>query len=154
MIEKEIEKLIFPIADNEEIKIYKINYKKEGNDNFLEIMIENETFSIDLETCERFSEKISPIIEESNIIKESYYLDVCSPGSEREYVNENLEFLIDKHVDLKTDKSYLNDENTLSGQITYQDKDLVKVKVNLKGRMKDIDIERKDITSIRLAYKI
>ena len=59
-----------------------LNMLKNGKDFFLRIYIDNKR-EIDLNDCEKVSNEINDILDESDYIKEQYFLEVSSPGIER-----------------------------------------------------------------------
>ena len=154
MIEKKIEKLISPLAIEHKINIYKVLFEKEDSEYFLRVLIEKDDLTMDIATCESFSEKISPLLDKEDIIKESYYLDVSSPGSIREYEQKNLKKMITWYLEIKTKKPYLKDEYVLKGHLNKNNDENILLRVNQKGRFRNIKIEKEDIVSIKLAYKI
>lgn len=75
-----------PIEDTG-IQLWDVRYVKEGSSWYLRVFIDKEG-GIDIDDCSDVSHLIDPIIDEADPIKESYYLEVCSPGIERELVTE------------------------------------------------------------------
>ena len=63
--------------------IWDITYQKIGADYHLEITIDKDG-GIDIEDCEKVHRAIDPILDECDPIEGFYYLDVSSPGVERE----------------------------------------------------------------------
>ncbi len=63
--------------------IWDISYSKIGADYHLEITIDNEE-GINIDDCERVHRAIDPILDECDPIEGFYYLEVSSPGVERE----------------------------------------------------------------------
>jgi len=63
--------------------IWDITYSKVGADYHLEITIDKED-GIDINDCEKVHRAIDPILDECDPIEGFYYLDVSSPGLERE----------------------------------------------------------------------
>ena len=63
--------------------IWDITYSKIGADYHLEITIDCEA-GINIEDCEKVHRAIDPILDECDPIEGFYYLDVSSPGVERE----------------------------------------------------------------------
>ena len=63
--------------------IWDITYQKVGADYHLEITIDSEE-GINIEDCEKVHRAIDPILDEVDPIESFYYLDVSSPGVERE----------------------------------------------------------------------
>ncbi len=67
--------------------IWDITYQKVGADYHLEITIDSKN-GIYIEDCERVHRAIDPILDEIDPIEGFYYLDVSSPGVERELRTE------------------------------------------------------------------
>ena len=67
--------------------IWDITYQKIGADYHLEITIDKED-GINIEDCEKVHRAIDPILDECDPIEGFYYLDVSSPGIERELRTE------------------------------------------------------------------
>jgi ribosome maturation factor RimP len=67
--------------------IWDITYAKVGADYHLEITIDSEA-GINIEDCEKVHRAIDPILDEIDPIEGFYYLDVSSPGVERELRTE------------------------------------------------------------------
>ena len=67
--------------------IWDITYSKVGADYHLEITIDSEN-GINIEDCEKVHRAIDPILDECDPIEGFYYLDVSSPGVERELRTE------------------------------------------------------------------
>ncbi len=67
--------------------IWDITYSKVGADYHLEITIDSKD-GINIEDCERVHRAIDPILDECDPIEGFYYLDVSSPGVERELRTE------------------------------------------------------------------
>ncbi len=63
--------------------VWDITYSKIGADYHLEITIDSPN-GIDIDDCERVHRAIDPIIDEYDPIEGFYYLEVSSPGIERE----------------------------------------------------------------------
>ena len=62
--------------------MYDIIYTKEGKDYYLKIFIDKPE-GIDIKDCEIVNNAITDILDEKDIIKEQYFLEVSSPGLER-----------------------------------------------------------------------
>ena len=67
--------------------IWDITFGKVGADYHLEITIDSEK-GIDIDDCEKVHRAIDPILDECDPIEGFYYLDVSSPGLERELRTE------------------------------------------------------------------
>ena len=83
MIEEKVRSLIEgEILDNNYI-LDSVEYVKEDANMFLRVIIDKNG-TIDIDDCVCVSKLINPILDEANIISDSYILDVCSKekGSE------------------------------------------------------------------------
>ncbi len=75
--EEKIRQLIEKTIVEKGYELFKIKYEKENNNNFLRVIIDKEDF-VKVEDCVLINNLISPILDNSDLIKESYILDVCS----------------------------------------------------------------------------
>ena len=82
-IETKVEKLIKEPINKKGYEIYDIEYVKEGKDYYLRIFIEKPEKSIDIGDCAIVNDIVNPILDDANIIKEQYYLEVSSTGIEK-----------------------------------------------------------------------
>ena len=82
-IRETVFELIEPTVVELGYSIWDITYSKVGADYHLEITIDSPN-GINIEDCERVHRAIDPIIDEADPIEGFYYLDVSSPGIERE----------------------------------------------------------------------
>ena len=82
-IRETVREAIEPTVNELGYSIWDITYSKVGADYHLEITIDSEN-GIFIEDCERVHRAIDPIIDECDPIESFYYLDVSSPGIERE----------------------------------------------------------------------
>ena len=75
-----------PLAEELGYFIWDVEFVKEGARRILRITIDSEE-GITIEDCEKFHRAIDPILDEKDPIEEAYYLEVSSPGIERELKN-------------------------------------------------------------------
>jgi ribosome maturation factor RimP len=82
-MEKEILEKVYPkakeIADELNLKLWDIKYFKRNKAKVLLITISREG-GTSIKDCEMFSKKIEKFLDENDIIKERYYLEVQSKG--------------------------------------------------------------------------
>ena len=86
-IKETVREAIEPIVSELGYSIWDVTYSKVGADWHLEITIDSER-GIDISDCERVHRAIDPILDEIDPIEGFYYLDVSSPGLERELRTE------------------------------------------------------------------
>jgi len=125
--------------------LWDVRYVKEGASWYLRIYIDSPD-GININNCSDVSHLIDPILDEHDFISQAYFLEVCSPGLERELINpEHFEQMIDSKVKVKlirpidgtrdfvgTLKSYdgnvtIDSEN---GEMTFLKADLVLVRLD------------------------
>lgn len=123
--------------------IYDVEYVKEGTSWYLRIYIDKEG-GVSINDCEDVSRAIDPMLDELNPIKTPYSLEVSSPGIERvlrrdehltKYLNTEVEVSLFRAIDgEKKKKGILTGFN------------------NEKVQIDNIEINRKDISVIRVVY--
>ena len=77
-----------PVAEELGVWIWDVEFVKEGARRVLRITIDSED-GVNIEDCEKLHRAIDPILDEADPIEEQYYLEVSSPGLERELKNED-----------------------------------------------------------------
>ena len=78
-----VKRLAEPIAEGLGYELWDVEYVKEGADYYLRITIDSSE-GITIEDCEKMHRAIDPVLDEADPIESAYYLEVSSPGSERE----------------------------------------------------------------------
>lgn len=81
-IENTVESIVEPIVQDLGYELYDVQYGKEGKDYYLRITIDTPK-GISLEDCEKVNGALDEPLDNMNEIKESYFLEVSSPGIER-----------------------------------------------------------------------
>ena len=82
-------------------RIWDITYNKIGADYHLEITIDSDN-GIEISDCEKVHRAIDPILDEIDPIEGFYYLDVSSPGVERDLrTDEHINLSIGEKVEIK-----------------------------------------------------
>ncbi len=76
-MENQIKELLEKEVSKMGVHIYSVEYVKEGTNNFLRVTIDRDEI-IDIDTCVEVTNVINPILDESDIIKDSYILDVST----------------------------------------------------------------------------
>ncbi|MBC8570433.1 ribosome maturation factor RimP [Oscillospiraceae bacterium NSJ-54] len=67
------------------LKLWDVRFEKEGAYWYLRIFIDKEG-GVDIDDCERVSRGIDKLLDDADPIAQSYYLEVSSPGVERDLV--------------------------------------------------------------------
>ena len=77
MIEKKVRELIEEEVSKMGIIIDSVVYEKEGSNYFLRIVIDRDQI-IDIDTCVEVTKVINPLLDDLDVIEESYILDISS----------------------------------------------------------------------------
>lgn len=118
---------------------------------------------LDIDDATALNEALSKLLDKEDFIKEEYMLEVSSPGIERELkddsdIKNNIGEYV--HIDFKnkfgiTKDSFINEIEGYIDSVQEEDKkiSLLVLKINIKGRVKKIEIEKENIKFIRKAIK-
>ena len=146
-IEERVENLIKKDIENLGYELYDVEYSKEGKDYYLRVFIDKPS-GIDLNDCEKVSNIINPILDEADYINEMYFLEVSSPGVERTLrKDKHLELAIGKEIEIKLFKPFENKKD-ISGILKEFNNDTICLQIEDK----EIKVERKDISQMKLKY--
>ena len=153
-IEEKIKKIIEPVLKEMDLILYELKYEKEDGEDYLRIFVEKENDVMDLDTCVEASEKISLLLDKEDPIPTEYYLEVASSGREKLF-NDKQDYQnnIDKYILVDTSE-LVNGYDELVGYLKEVTEDGIKLEINLKGRIKVVDIPFKIIEKAHLTYKI
>ena len=142
-LEKKIEDLVKPIIENLGYKVYDVMYQKEGKDNYLRIFIDKES-GIDLNDCEKVNDGVNDILDEKDYIKAQYYLEISSPGVERN-LRRDEQFMdsINKNIEVHLYNN-INNNKIITGILNEcNDNNIV---------VNNIKIEKSNIASAKTIY--
>ena len=149
-IEEKIEELVTKPITDLGYRVYDVMYVKEGKDNFLRIFIDNDK-GISLDDCEKVNDAITDMLDEADLIKDQYFLEISSPGVERNIrKDKHFEESIGKEVNIKLFKPLENKEKEITGILKDFDKETVKIETD---KNEEITIPRNNISSIKCAFK-
>ncbi len=79
--------LIEETVKNQGVTLWDVRFLKEGANWYLRVFIDKAE-GIGIDECTNVSHAIDPIIDEADPIDKSYFLEVCSPGIERELTRD------------------------------------------------------------------
>ena len=97
--------LIEETVKQQGVTLWDVRFLKEGANWYLRVFIDSEN-GIGIDDCTNVSHAIDPIIDEADPIDKSYYLEVCSPGIERELTRDwHFEWAKGKKVKLRLYKA-------------------------------------------------
>ena len=126
--------------------IWDITYQKVGADYHLEITIDSKD-GINIEDCEKVHRAIDPILDEIDPIEGFYYLDVSSPGLEREIrTDEHIAAMVGARVEAKL-YAAKDGKKSVIGSLVGLDGDLVVINDG-----EDVKLPRADISRLTTLY--
>lgn len=147
-IENKVQELLEKTIIDLGYDLYDVQYVKEGKDYYLRIFIDNNK-GISLEDCEKVSNEVSSILDENNLIKEQYYLEVSSPGIERILrKDKHLKDNIGANVEVSMFKP-IDKQKNIIGILNNFDED--KIELDVKNTI--LKIDRKNISLIKIKYE-
>ena len=149
-IEEKIEELVTKPINDLGYKVYDVMYVKEGKDNYLRIFIDKDE-GISLNDCEKVNDAITDMLDEADLIKDQYFLEISSPGVERNIrKDKHFEESIGKEVDIKLFKPLENKEKEITGILKSFDKESINIELEDKS---EITILRSNISTIKWTFK-
>ncbi len=93
--------LVTPTVEALGYRVWDVEYAKEGADWHLTVTIDSDE-GITIVDCERVHNAIDPLLDEADPIDTAYYLNVSSPGIERELRTEaHIEASLGERVEAK-----------------------------------------------------
>lgn len=149
-IEEKIEELVTKPINDLGYRVYDVMYVKEGKDNYLRIFIDKDE-GISLNDCEKVNDAITDMLDEADLIKDQYFLEISSPGVERNIrKDKHFEESIGKEVDIKLFKPLENKEKEITGILKSFDKESINIELEDKS---EITILRSNISTIKWTFK-
>ncbi len=102
--EARTEKLAEPIAEDAGVRIYDVEYVKEGSDYYLRVFIDKDG-GVNIDDCENVSRSLSDAMDREDFIADPYILEVSSPGLGRTLKKErHFMYSLGEEVQIKTFK--------------------------------------------------
>lgn len=151
-IVEEVKVLAQKKVENTEYTLYDVEYVKEGTEYFLRIYFDK-IGGLTLDDCVHLSELMAEELDKKDLIEDKYYLEVSSPGIERELRNlEEIKNSEGKYVYIKTYEKVDNEKEFYGDLISVENENIV-IDYKVKGRSKKSTIDYKKIAKIRLAVK-
>jgi len=127
--------------------IWDITYSKIGADYHLEITIDNEE-GINIDDCEKVHRAIDPILDECDPIETFYYLEVSSPGVERELRTQDH---IERSVGMKVEAKLFAAKDGAKSVVGILE-GLVDGKVVISNENAKTELERSEISKLTTVF--
>lgn len=139
--------LIAPIAEKLGYELWDVEFVKEGTRRILRVTLDSEG-GITIEDCEKMHRAIDPILDEADPIECAYYLEVSSPGIERELrTDRHIEACIGCRVEARL-YAPVDGAKTFVGTLAAFDGG----KVTLETASGERIFERRDVAKLRTLF--
>lgn len=150
--ESKVKKCVEPIINDLGYKVYDVIYEKEGKDNYLRIFIDKET-GISLNDCENVNNAITDILDEKDLIKNQYMLEISSPGIERrlrsdEHLKQNINSKVEVHTFKGIESVKYDKQKIFVGILKKLDEKTVTIEVENE----EISISKDNISNIKTVF--
>ena len=110
-----------PLADEMGLTLWDVRFEKEGASWYLRLYIDKPE-GVNIENCENFSRAVDKLLDTVDPIEQSYYLEVGSPGIERELVHDwHFEAYLGELVSVKLFKPIDGQKDIIGRLIKYND---------------------------------
>ena len=129
-----------------------VKFVREFGTNYLRVMVDKDDEVIDLDEIVKVNDIVSPLLDEADLIKTNYVLDVTTFGAEKPIEVSKLEKYVGKYVNIHLSHPYKG-LNILEGTLESVDNDFVIVSYKEKTRLIKCELDRKVIDKARLAIK-
>lgn len=139
-----VSKLIESTVKSLGYDLWDVRFLKEGASWYLRVFIDKPE-GIDINDCTDVSHAIDPLLDEADLIDKSYYLEVCSPGLERELTRpEHFEKMLGREVAVHLIRP-VNNERDFCGELLGFDGG-----VKLRTDDEELFFEKGTYTSVKL----
>ena len=144
-IEARTEELLQPIAEGRGVRIYDVEYVKEGSEKYLRAYIDKDG-GVTIDDCEAVSRALEEELDREDVVQDAYILEVSSPGLGRALKKDrHFEYCLGEETELKLYKS-VDGQKEFTGILKAYDKDTVTIETADGDRV----FERNSLALIRL----
>lgn len=142
-----VTKIAKPIAEELGLILWDVRFVKEGASWYLRIFIDKEG-GVTLNDCEAMSRAVNGPIDEADPISQAYFLEVSSPGIERELTRpEHFELMKGRDVSVSLYRPTADGEKEIIAELIGFDGNSI-VLADLDGVR--FEINKKDASSVKL----
>ena len=144
LIEKPIKALGYSEVD--------VKFVREFGTQYLRVMVDKDDETIDLDEIVKVNDIVSPILDEADLIKTNYVLDVTTFGAEKPIDVAKLEKYVGRYINIHLTHPYKG-LNIIEGTLESVTNDYVVMSYKEKTRVIKCEIVRSTIDKARLAIK-
>lgn len=142
-IEEAVQKMVEDVIKDTEIELIDIEYVKEGPFKYLRVFLDKSE-GITVDDTADVSRILNKKLDEADLIKEQYFLEVSSPGIERPFKTDaDYKKNMGKRVEAKFFKP-IGGKKSIIGILAEKDEN----KVVINSDSENITVELKDISKI------
>lgn len=136
--------LIKETVEAQGVSLWDVRFLKEGASWYLRVFIDKED-GVTIDDCTNVSHAIDPIIDEADPIDKAYYLEVCSPGIDRELTRPfHFESVLGEKIKVKLYKA-IDGKKEFIGILRSADEKIV-----LETESDELSLEFKEISKANL----
>ncbi len=144
-IAEKVFSLIKETVESEGVRLWDVKYVKEGASYYLRVILDSDE-GISIDDCTNVHHAIDPVLDEADPIRDSYYLEVCSPGLERELSRpEHYEKYKNEKVKLKLYKAQNGSKELCGKLLGFDGKEIV-----IETAEETVTLEKSAFSSCRL----
>ena len=132
-------------------ELISINSHIEKGEHLLSIVVDR-VEPIDMEAIVEVSHVLNAYLDELNPFENSYTLDISSLGAEKPLNKDKLGDYVGRYIHVHLTNP-INGENIYEGTLVGQDEEKITLEYRVKTRTKVVDIQKSNISKIRLAIK-
>lgn len=152
-LENQILNILKPVADSQGLLIEKLEYNKKGRDFYLTIYVEKEDEVTTLDDVCSVSELFGLKLDEVDLIKENYILDVSTSGAEKPITDfTKFSKYVGKYMYVKFKDGYQG-RNDITGTLEKVENDELIISYREKTRTRIINVQISNISKANLAVK-
>ena len=129
-----------------------VKFVNEFGTNYLRVMVDKDDEVIDLDQIMKVNDLISPMLDEADLIKTNYVLDVTTFGAEKQIDVAKLEKYVGRYVNIHLSHPYKG-LNNIEGTLESVGNDKIIISYKEKTRLIKCEIVRNTIDKARLAIK-
>ena len=146
-VKETVREAIAPTVAELGYRIWDVTFSKIGADYHLEITIDNDR-GINIDDCEKVHRAIDPVLDEVDPIEGFYYLDVSSPGLERELrTEEHYRLSIGSAVEAKLFAAKDGTKSVVGKLTAYEDG-----KLTITNDLGDITLEKSEVSKLTTVF--
>ncbi|MDD3840514.1 MAG: ribosome maturation factor RimP [Clostridia bacterium] len=148
-IKQSVKEMLQSFLDENDYELFDIEFKKEAGSWVLRVYIDS-LKGISIDDCQKVSEFLSESLDQVDLIKQSYVLEVSSPGIDRPLKkDQDFERFKGETVDIKLYESK-NGKKLFKGQLEGLFEGIIKIK-DEDGNI--LEFSRQEVASVKLSVE-